>query len=417
MNTYRCYVVLSFLLLALGGALAQEFCTKIRFEFRVNSTSVDLSYDNNDVRLKELKSLLRDIRYDSTVNITKAAFRGAASLEGSSELNRRLARGRLACLEKIVCEELAISDSIVVRDDSYIPWDDFRDDIAESNVPCKEQVLEIIDKDCEYVEYRPGATIDSRIQELKKLDNGRVWRYLFNNYFKGMRCAYAEVITNKKPKPAPIVVPEPEPVLEPEPAPVVVDTVVVDTVPPVVEVPDEWVRRLHIKSNAIGWAFAIANIAVEVDIAKHWSATIPLYWSSWNYFTSTVKFRTLMLQPEVRYWFSPDNTGWFAGAHFGLAWYNYALDGKYRTQDHGGHSPAIGGGIAGGYRMPISNDKRWNVEFTLGAGVYHLNHDKFYNEPNGQLVRTEKKTYFGLDQAAVTFSYAFDLNKAKGGNR
>lgn len=180
--------------------------------------------------------------------------------------------------------------------------------------------------------------------------------------------------------------------------------------------PERWQNRFYVKTNAIGWAMGITNLSAEVDLAKHWSFTLPLYWSAWNYFKETLKFRTLALQPEVRYWFSKNNEGWFTGAHFGLAWYNFATGGDYRTQDHGGHSPAIGGGLAAGYRLPVSRNKRWQLEFTVGAGGYKLHYDKFHNYKNGLLVDTKKKTWFGIDQAAVSIAYSFGLGK-KGGAR
>ena len=171
--------------------------------------------------------------------------------------------------------------------------------------------------------------------------------------------------------------------------------------------------------NALGWALAIANAAVEIDLCKHWSFNLPVYYSAWDYFSETVKFRTFAVQPEIRYWFSTKenrNNGWFAGGHFGLAYYNIATNGEYRTQDHDGTSPALGGGLAVGYRMPISKNNRWKMEFSIGAGVYKLHHDKFRNYHNELLVYTEKKTYIGIDQASVSFSYTFDL-KRKGGAR
>lgn len=50
----------------------------------------------------------------------------------------------------------------------------------------------------------------------------------------------------------------------------------------------------------------------------------------------------------------------------------------------------------------------------------HTRHyDKFHNTPNtkdGLMIESIKKTYWGIDQAAVSFSYSFDLKK-KGGKR
>ena len=122
---------------------------------------------------------------------------------------------------------------------------------------------------------------------------------------------------------------------------------------------DDWTRKLHVKTNAIGLGLGIANVAPEMDIAKHLSFTLPVYYSAWNYFKTTIKFRTLAVQPELRYWISPNNEGFFAGAHFGLAYYNFAADGDYRYQDHNGKKPAIGGGLSIGYvlqrQQPLEN--------------------------------------------------------------
>jgi len=79
-------------------------------------------------------------------------------------------------------------------------------------------------------------------------------------------------------------------------------------------------------------------------------------------------------------------------------------------------TPALGGGVSVGYRMPLGRSDRWNVEFSLGAGAYRLHYDKFHNEPGGAYSSTVRKTFFGVDNAAVSFSYTFDLKK-KGGRR
>ena len=82
--------------------------------------------------------------------------------------------------------------------------------------------------------------------------------------------------------------------------------------------------------------------------------------------------------------------------------------------DHNRETPAIGGGVSIGYRLPISKNNRWRVEFSLGAGVYSRHYDKFHNTlrtKDGLMIESIKKTYWGIDQAAVSFSYSFDLKK------
>lgn len=179
---------------------------------------------------------------------------------------------------------------------------------------------------------------------------------------------------------------------------------------------DDWTRQLHVKTNVVGLGMGIANIALEVDVCKHLSLSLPVYYSAWDYFKPTLKFRTLMAQPEVRYWFNRHNEGWFLGAHFGYGYYNFALDGEYRTQDYNRETPSMGGGLAIGYRTHLSKNKRWKMEFSVGGGVYQSHYDQFRNVENGFLVRTEKKTWYGVDQAAISFVYSFNLSR-NGGKR
>lgn len=415
----KVYIALILLLLGCFKAYSQEYHTEVCVDFRVNSKVLDFQYADNSARMQEIVDFLNTSSQDSLVKIVAVSFCGSASPEGSFQVNRELAKGRLATLEKVIRQQVDIPDSLITRDDSYIPWDYLKSQIEHSELPHKDEVIAILEEEARLVDYHhPNTHIDNRILKLKQLDNGKVWQQIHQLYFERMRNACVVLVTYKKELP-----PAPQPVEA-------VDTVVVapedqvDVIEPVMEEPaapcvEEWTRQLHVKTNAIGLAMAIANAAVEIDLAKHWSFTLPVYYSAWDYFKSTIKFRTLSTQPEIRYWLSENNDGFFAGAHLGLVYYNLALDGDYRYQDHNRETPAIGGGVSVGYRLPISKNNRWRVEFSLGAGVYSNHYDKFHNTPNtkeGLMVESVKKTYWGIDQAAVSFSYSFDLKK-KGGKR
>lgn len=179
------------------------------------------------------------------------------------------------------------------------------------------------------------------------------------------------------------------------------------------DVHDEWSHKLCVKTNALGLGLSLLNIGAEWDLAKHWSFAVPVYYSAVNYFVSDIKFRTLAMQPELRYWFNPDNQRFFIGAHFGCAQFNIAVNGDFRYQDHEGKSPALGGGLGVGYRMPVSKNGKWHVEFAVGAGAYVVHYDKFYNVDNGKFVETCRKTYWGIDNAAVNLLYRFDFKKRR----
>lgn len=405
-------------------AHAWEQCTELRIDFRVNSTAIDTTYLDNATSLPKLMDFLRDVRHDRSVNIVEISLSGYASPEGSIQTNRELAQGRLATLERLIHENISIPDSIITRNESYIPWDYLKSQVEKSEIQGKDKVLDILECDsCHHSEGHTDTCV-KRIAKLKQIDGGNAWRQMHELFFSRMRNACAVFITYKN---------EPDTVAEPVTATADTASIIYSTVAETVttepgdstatDIPayatQGWTRRLHLKSNAAGWAMAIANIAVETDITKHWSFSLPVYYSAWNYFKQSIKFRTFAIQPELRYWLSRDNDGFFAGAHFGLAYYNFAANGSYRYQDHDGKTPAIGGGASIGYRLPISKDDRWRVEFSIGAGAYSLHYDKFHNTPDtkdGLLVVSVKKTYWGIDQVSVSFSYTFDWRR-KGGKR
>ena len=427
--------ILSLLFLTFIGIFsvhAQKKHTEICVDFRVGSMHIDSKFSHNNERISEIISFIESIRKDTTSVLVEVSFCGAASPEGSHQLNKKLAHGRVVALEKLIRQSVNIPDSIITHDEHYIPWDYLIEELKTSDLHHKDEAIAILKEEARLIDYEGKAHIDQRVMKLQQLDGGKFWKQLNQRYFKQMRNACAVFITYKKEVSLPL--PEPKPVLI-QPEPVVIqttDSVIEPVIAPdpivkakadtlimpasILPKADDWTRHIHLKSNAIGWGMLIANIAVEVDVAKHWSVTIPYYYSALNYFTSTRKFRTSCLQPEVRYWLSEENEGWFGGVHLGLAWFNYAKGGAWRYQDHNGNSPLFGGGISGGYRMPISKSQKWWMEFSLGTGVYRLHYDIFHNEPNGKKVDTVKRAFFGIDNVAVSVAYRLDWKK-KGGKR
>ena len=394
--------------LCYGVMYAQENRTEFTIEFRVARYTIDPNFRNNARELSELDTYIKRINANPAYEVTGITIYGTASPEGSYELNKRLANGRAQAVEDYLTKRMNIADSLITRVDEYIPWDKLTIMVETSTLPQKDEVLAVIAEQPERVPYRGNSTIDHRVLKLQKIDNGRVWSILNKDYFGRLRNTSLAAITVRN------VLAVDSPAiglnfLAPNPRVSLPALAIAPIVEPVE--PEVWHRYLHLKTNALGWPLMLANVAAELVLCKHLSFSLPVYYSALNYFTSTIKFRAFGFQPELRYWFDEDNTGWFVAGHFGLAWYNIATNGDWRIQDHNRNTPAIGGGANAGYRMAIGKLKRWNLEFSLGVGAYKLHFDKFINERNGQYAYSMKKTYVGLDNAAVTFSYAFDLTK------
>ena len=146
------YITLILLLLGVVAAHSQERRKEIRIDFRVNVTTIDSTYSDNAANLKDIINYLQFINSDSTITILEVSFCGAASPEGSDQLNRKLALGRLTSLEKVVRQEVEIPDSIISRNDSYIPWDYLKELIEARNMPYKSEILEILNEDGQLVD-------------------------------------------------------------------------------------------------------------------------------------------------------------------------------------------------------------------------------------------------------------------------
>lgn len=346
---------------------------------------------------------------------------GAASPDGRSALNRRLALRRANALADYFHRKTSVSDTLYNIISIGEDWDNFKKylpaTLSENDARC---VAGVIDKTTDREECE---------HHLRRLDNGRLWALIADRLFPMLRRAEMHValrtgrnmhfsidstghsIKNVE--------------LENAMTSESIETATVDTIaslPPdgnakasAAVTPASTSPHWYLKTNIPAWAMLWTNLTAEFDCAPHWSVQLPIYYSGFNYFTSKRKFRTFAIQPEARYWFSGDNLGFFVGAHFGVGWYNVAYGGAVRYQDHDRSTPAIGGGLSAGFRMPFGAAKRWILEFSAGAGIYRLDYDTFENSHNGLRTGRRQRTFYGLDNAAVSIGYIFDLKK--GGSR
>ena len=405
-NLKLCFTLLLSLCFGVEILNAERKTEEFSVIFPLNGVDIEPSLGGNAIQLRETVDFLNNFKQDSLSYFVSIAFCGTASPEGPYEINRDLAEKRLKALEEIIRKEVNIPQTLITYNHNYIPWPWLRQQIESSNIDYKEEVLAIIDGPAEMKDFPGGRTIDSRVTTLRELHDGKVWQQLNDNFFDDMRMASVVIIV-ERPDPTPEVA---------EDLPVVVyEEVVEEYVEPVTQ-PEEpdWYRKMYIKTNIPAWGLFWQNIALEWDLAKHWSFAVPVYWSPYNYGKQTLKFRTLAVVPEFRYWPKAENMGFFINAHFGMAYYNYAKGGDYRYQDHDGKTPALGGGLGIGYRFYFCRNHHWSMEVAVGGGAYWLDYDIFENTSStkyGHLLGRKKRMFYGVDQAAFTIIYSFGLRK------
>lgn len=339
--------------------------------------------------------------------LRRVEISGSASPDGPRDLNERLARERASVMAEYLRKQAYIPDTMLIVRSKGENWSLLRSLIENSRLGDKaDGMIRIIDE---------TEDPDLRERRLRNFCGRSYWRVLARDVFPAVRVAEVDVTYDDGR--LSVVVPTEGDVRITETAIPVADTAVtVDSVPADnAEEDTACGNHITVKTNVPAWAMIWLNAAVEFDIKPHWSVTIPVYYSGFNYFHRNRKFRTFAVQPEARYWFSPCNNGFFIGAHLGLAYYNVAFGGENRYQDHSRRHPAMGGGVSVGYRFSFTRNPRWRLELALGGGVYHLDYDVFDNVPNGLIKERCKRTFFGIDNAAVSVCYQFGYRK--GGKR
>jgi hypothetical protein len=164
-----------------------------------------------------------------------------------------------------------------------------------------------------------------------------------------------------------------------------------------------------IKTNLLyGLGTLTPNIAAELALAPRW--TVGFAYSSNPWESNSVdkkKFTHGIARLETRYWLCERFSGHFLGIHGLYCEYNIngialppVLDNRYRYDGN-----AWGAGVDYGYNLPVGG--RWNLEFTVGAGIYRIEYDRFTCEKCDRNATPKAKTYLGPSHLGVTAVFLF----------
>ena len=411
LNLLKKLFVSAALLVPCFFSYAQMTERSVELHFRQGSSKYEPNYRGNAEHLRQFSDEIIYLHRDK-YEITSAEFHAGTSPEGSERVNTRLSAERLrngiAAFLAVMGDDIVLhGEELTVSSASAGTWEDLAALLeAGQDFDGRATVLKVL-RDS-------SLSHKAKTTALHRLGGG-IWNYLTNIVFPELRVSGITIrlaLAERLPDTVPAVSVVRSFRLEPPVGSICAVPLKPNTPPEGLFDKDEWARQLRVGTNAVGLGLLLGNLSAEVDITRNLSFHFPVYYSALNYFTSTIKFRALGFQPELRWNFTRP-AGLFVGAHFGLAYFNLATDGNWRIQTHNGNEPLIGGGVSLGYRLPLSKDKRWNLDFVLGAGAYRFHYDKFYNEPNGALAGSVSKTYWGLDNAALNFSYSFDLRRGR----
>ncbi len=397
--------------------VAEEQRTEIKIDFRVNTAHIDPGFANNATRLDEIVEYLNLLDSDSTRTVTSVSFCGTASPEGSYELNRSLAGARLAELERLIRGRVQIPDSIVSRDDSYIPWNFLREQIAQSDLARKDTILKILAEDAVLAEDPDnGKLADRRIIQLKRLDNRRTWDTLCDRYFSRMRSAVAVIITTADRRTLTIEAADFTPSW---PEPTVCSVSLPDGI---YKVPAT--RRSHrqfrmaLHTNMLYDALLLPNIGAEFHLGGNWSVGGNWMYAWWSRDSRHRYWRAYGGDLHARYWFGKEArrrplTGHHAGIYGQILTYDFEFGGK----GYQGGRWTKGFGIDYGYSLPVA--RHLNIDFSVGIGYATGEYKKYHPEDNCYVWEsTHILKWFGPTKAEVSLVWLIGGESSwKGGRR
>lgn len=352
--------------------------------FQVNRTEINTNSDFFRT-YRELLPFLQREGYQ----LRQLFLRGAASPEGSYENNRRLGKGRTAALQSLIQQDL--SGGPAAQQQIKMDVQSVTEDYAYLITLMRQR------QDADYARVKQifdechGDELTCK-QKLMRLDGGRLWSRLKQQYFPELRTARI-VLWLSRPKPVfeNVSVSNVEIDKVEKPDSIVIEAPVIQVQTPVeipVELPQERRHLLALRTNLLrdffympqfGFAPGIDAQLEYYPLDGHYTYNAAFTWSNHRHWSSQEFFQIRDLQFELRRYFR--GYGEFVGPYLG-AYLEGAVYGIGLSKTKGWEGEGGGAGLSLGYVMPINKRGNWRLEFMASAGFIITRYDPYvYGNP------------------------------------
>ena len=422
-------------LLANAYAASIQDSLRTTIYFRPGYSLLELSYRDNAANMKALTQGIQTIKGNPCVQLQHIRILSAASPEGNSALNKRVAKRRGERLRDYLKETLVLPDSIFTVSSAGEDWQGLAALIAREKTPWRNKALQIIRHTPEWVT-RNGKVVDGRKRQLQNLDGGKAWKYMLDNHFYTLRtgavvvCEVKTLAAESTPSAAEASLEQARseqarseqasqqsasqsPSSPPFPAiPSQVHPSSESQAPPVAS-------YFALKSNLLYDALLVPNLSLEASIGSGWTLGAGGMLAWWSKDAKHRYWRIYGGDLEIRKYFGTlSKSKPLQGHHLGI--YGDFLTYDFEFGAKGYQSKATyAAGIKYGYSHPIA--KRLNLDFALGIGYLHSNY-KTYVPRDGCYVyqETKKRKWLGPTQAEISLVWLLgkgNTNKKKGGKK
>ena len=417
-------------LLANAYAASIQDSLRTTIYFRPGYSLLELSYRDNAANMKALTQGIQTIKGNPCVQLQHIRILSAASPEGNSALNKRVAKRRGERLRDYLKETLVLPDSIFTVSSAGEDWQGLASLIAKEKTPWRNKALQIIRHTPEWVT-RNGKVVDGRKRQLQNLDGGKAWKYMLDNHFYTLRTG-AVVVCEVKTLAAESTPSAAEASLEQarqesasqQPASQSPSSPPFPAIPSQVHPSSESqsppvASYFALKSNLLYDALLVPNLSLEASIGSGWTLGAGGMFAWWSKDAKHRYWRIYGGDLEIRKYFGTlSKSKPLQGHHLGI--YGDFLTYDFEFGAKGYQSKATyAAGIKYGYSHPIAN--RLNLDFALGIGYLHSNY-KTYVPRDGCYVyqETKKQKWLGPTQAEISLVWLLgkgNTNKKKGGKK
>lgn len=425
-------------LLANAYAASIQDSLRTTIYFRPGYSLLELSYRDNAANMKALTQGIQTIKGNPCVQLQHIRILSAASPEGNSALNKRVAKRRGERLRDYLKETLVLPDSIFTVSSAGEDWQGLAALIAKEKTPWRNKALQIIRHTPEWVT-RNGKVVDGRKRQLQNLDGGKAWKYMLDNHFYTLRtgavvvCEVKTLAAESTPSAAEASLEQARPGAHAEarqeqarlesasqspsspPFPAIPSQVHPSSesqAPPVAS-------YFALKSNLLYDALLVPNLSLEASIGSGWTLGAGGMLAWWSKDAKHRYWRIYGGGMEIRKYFGTlSKSKPLQGHHLGI--YGDFLTYDFEFGAKGYQSKATyAAGIKYGYSHPIAN--RLNLDFALGIGYLHSNY-KTYVPRDGCYVyqETKKQKWLGPTQAEISLVWLLgkgNTNNKKGGKK
>lgn len=401
--------ILFVLIILLRGipSTCQEISDSLKIHFQQSKSLFNESVSGNSMFYGSLADLL-EMAKRKDIEIVSVKLYGAASPEGGIDYNKGLSKRRADRIASYISEigNGRIFPEVVAvgRDWSGL----YALAVDDCELPSREATLDLLrrlampnDKESE----------DRMFAQLKVLDGGKPYRYMYSRLFPELRKAGVKVVAVYR---IDDLVSDGRVSLETsfvEPSGISISSKV-DVMQEVRKKP--W--YVGVKTNMLYDALLVPNGGLEIYLGKNWS--IDAYWmyAWWKSDRVHNYWRTYGGDVELRKWLgsaarSKPLTGHHIGAYAQIVTYDFELGGRGYLADRWSYAA----GVSYGYSLPVA--KRLNIDFSIGLG-YMGGEYKEYLPQDGHYVwqSTKRRHWIGPTKAEISLVWLIgrgNTNKTK----